>query len=147
MKYSRATNYALHTMVYLMSAPRGKTVGVDQLAKAQDLSPTYLSKILTKLVKAGLIESTPGVKGGYSIARNSSDISFLDVIQAIEGMTTLFSCSMEHQESRNGECMIENVMIDAEEKLREELDKKYISEIAKQMEAKREEKNRVNHSH
>ncbi|WP_053217294.1 RrF2 family transcriptional regulator [Virgibacillus senegalensis] len=147
MKYSKATNYALHTMVHLMLVPRGKSVGVDQLAKAQDLSSTYLSKILTKLVKAGLIESTPGVKGGYSIARRSSEISFLDVIQAIEGKTTLFSCSMEHEESKSGECLIENVMFDAEEKLRQELDQKYISDIAKQMEAARDEKNTLNHSH
>lgn len=76
MKYSKATNYALHTMVYLTLTPKGKTVGVDQLAKIQSLSPTYLSKILTKLVKAGLIQSTPGVNGGYSIVRQASDISF-----------------------------------------------------------------------
>lgn len=76
MKYSRATNYALHTMVYLTLAPQGKAVGVDQLAKIQDLSPTYLSKILTKLVKAGLIESTPGVNGGYGIIKRAEEISF-----------------------------------------------------------------------
>ncbi|GAE93516.1 Rrf2 family transcriptional regulator [Gracilibacillus boraciitolerans JCM 21714] len=38
--------------------------GVQELAELQHLSPTYLSKILTKLAKAGLIESTPGAKGG-----------------------------------------------------------------------------------
>ena len=62
MKYSKATNYALHTMVFLTLAPKGKAIGVEPLAKIQDLSPTYLSKILTKLVKARLIESTPGAK-------------------------------------------------------------------------------------
>lgn len=62
MKYSKATNYALHTMVHLTMEPKGQTVSVDQLACMQDLSPTYLSKILTKLAKAGLIESVPGQK-------------------------------------------------------------------------------------
>ncbi|MED5099617.1 Rrf2 family transcriptional regulator [Niallia circulans] len=134
MKYSRATNYALHTMVYLTLAPRGKAVGVDQLAKIQDLSPTYLSKILTKLVKAGLIESTPGVNGGYGIIKRAEEISFLDVITAIEGNTSLFSCSLEHDNRKNGECLIENVMLEAETKMREHLSQKYIRDIANQIE-------------
>ena len=64
MKYSQATNYALHTMLYFVALPPGRTVGVLQLAGRQGLSPTYLSKILAKLVKAGLIESSPGVTMG-----------------------------------------------------------------------------------
>ncbi|WP_144510063.1 Rrf2 family transcriptional regulator [Bacillus sp. FJAT-22090] len=134
MKYSKATNYALHTMVYLTLAPKNQTVGVDQLAKVQNLSPTYLSKILTKLVKAGLIESTPGVKGGYSIKKHTTDITFLDVIYAIEGRMSLFSCSLEHSETKNGECIIENVMIAAEKRMTDELANKLIHDIANQIE-------------
>ncbi|MDM5213041.1 Rrf2 family transcriptional regulator [Peribacillus sp. RS7] len=133
MKYSRATNYALHTMVYLTITPKGKSIGVEQLAKLQELSPTYLSKILTKLVKAGLIESNPGVNGGYSIVRQSHEISFLDVIHAIEGKATLFNCSLEHEVFNNEDCLIENVMIEAEKKMKDELNNRYIIDIAKQI--------------
>ncbi|WP_249664467.1 Rrf2 family transcriptional regulator, partial [Lysinibacillus sp. D4B1_S16] len=55
MKYSKATNYALHTMVFLTHTPKGKSMNVETLADMQKLSPTYLSQILTKLVKEGLI--------------------------------------------------------------------------------------------
>ena len=48
MKYSNATNYALHTMVQLIRLPSEQAIGVQELAAAQKLSPTYLSKILTK---------------------------------------------------------------------------------------------------
>ncbi|MEY9866697.1 Rrf2 family protein [Peribacillus sp. B2I2] len=133
MKYSRATNYALHTMVYLTITPKGKSIGVEQLAKLQELSPTYLSKILTKLVKAGLIESNPGVNGGYSIVRQSHEISFLDVIHTIEGKATLFNCSLEHEVFNNEDCLIENVMIEAEKKMKDELNNRYIIDIAKQI--------------
>src|SRR5205807_8978637 len=99
MKYSQATNYALHTMLYFVALPLGKTIGVQRLAELQELSPTYLSKILTKLVKAGMIESTPGVHGGYRLTRNREELSFLDVISAIEGIASLFHCgdSEDHQ--------------------------------------------------
>ncbi|MFD2045036.1 Rrf2 family transcriptional regulator [Ornithinibacillus salinisoli] len=147
MKYSKATNYALHTMVYLTLTPKGKSVGVEQLAKIQDLSPTYLSKILTKLVKAGLIESTPGVNGGYSIVKRSREISFLDVIHAIEGKTTLFSCSLEHDDFKNGECLIENVMMEAERKMAEELDQKYVIDIARQIESTKNHEINCEQSH
>lgn len=76
MKYSKATNYALHTMVTLTLTAKEKSMSVESLAEMQNLSPTYLSKILTKLVKAGLIESNPGVNGGYRIAKRSQEISF-----------------------------------------------------------------------
>ncbi|WP_249686141.1 Rrf2 family transcriptional regulator, partial [Bacillus velezensis] len=68
-----------------------KSMSVESLAEMQKLSPTYLSIILTKLVKAGLIQSNPGVKGGYRISKRPQEISFLDVIYAIDVHTSLFS--------------------------------------------------------
>ncbi len=129
MKYSKATNYALHTMVYLITLPKRSTIGVQSLAEMQNLSPTYLSKILTKLAKGGLIESTPGVKGGYKVSKPKDEISFLDVIKAVEGDSNLFSCSMDHNEG----CMIENVMTEAEENMKDALDYKFLIDIANKM--------------
>lgn len=126
MKYSNATNYALHTMVYLLTLPKGSTIGVQNLAETQNLSPTYLSKILTKLAKGGLIESTPGVKGGYKVSKPKDEVSFLDVIKTVEGDSNLFNCSMDHNEG----CMIENVMKEAEENMKDALDNKYLIDIA-----------------
>jgi DNA-binding transcriptional regulator YhcF (GntR family) len=48
-------------MVYLLLIPDGKSIGVRPLAEFLRVSPTYLSKILTKLVKAGIVESATGV--------------------------------------------------------------------------------------
>ncbi|QAS51436.1 Rrf2 family transcriptional regulator [Halobacillus litoralis] len=132
MKYSKATNYALHTMVYLISLPKGSTVGVQSLAEMQVLSPTYLSKILTQLAKGGLIESTPGVKGGYKVAKAKAEISFLDVIKTTEGESQLFNCSMEHNEG----CMIEKVMIEAEQNMKDDLANKFLIDLVNEMDEK-----------
>ena len=118
MKYSQATNYALHTMLYFVALPPGKTIGVQQLATFQGLSPTYLSKVLTKLVKADLIESTPGIHGGYRLTRNKADISFLDVIHAIEGTASLFHCGVEHSHQA---CIVQGVMLNAERQMEDYL--------------------------
>jgi len=113
MKFTKATNYALHTMLMLVAASPVKPVGVQQLAETQGVSPTYLSKILTRLVKAGLIESVSGANGGYRLFRNKDDITFLDIIHAIEGTTSLFECNFVHGD----ECSIQAVMKEAEEKM------------------------------
>ncbi len=126
MKYSQATNYALHTMMYFVALPLGKTVGVHQLAEVQKLSPTYLSKILTKLVKAGMIESTPGMHGGYRLTKKKEDISFLNVIHAIEGMASLFHCDdgFNHET-----CLIQGVMAKAEQQMEDYLKERKIVEL------------------
>ncbi|MGO4106340.1 Rrf2 family transcriptional regulator [Paenibacillus sp. YAF4_2] len=128
MKYSKATNYALHTMLYLIAVAADRAVGVQQLAEKQGVSPTYLSKILTKLVKAGLIESASGANGGYRVKGRKEDISFLDVIHAIEGTTSLFECC----ESENPHCLINHVMVAAEEDMERHLKNAKLADLAKQ---------------
>ena len=129
MKYSQATNYALHTMLYFVALPPGTTLGVQQLAAWQKLSPTYLSKILTKLVKNGLIESTPGINGGYKLTKNKEDLSFLDVIQAIEGTASMFHCGAGLQHNA---CMIQQVMLDAERQRESYLQERKLVEFAEE---------------
>ncbi len=130
MKYSQATNYALHTMLYMVALPLGTTIGVQQLAELQELSPTYLSKILTKLVKAGIIESTPGINGGYRLIRNKADLSFLEVIHAIEGTASFFHCGSS--EAHQG-CLIQGVMAQAEQQMEDYLKERKLVELVGQL--------------
>ncbi|RFB28671.1 Rrf2 family transcriptional regulator [Brevibacillus sp. VP] len=130
MRFTKATNYALHTMLMLLAASPVKPVGVQQLAESQGVSPTYLSKILTRLVKAGMIESISGANGGYRLSRKKDDITFLDIIHAIEGTSSLFECDFLHGD----ECLIQAVMMEAEEKMESHLKKMKLADLAqKQM--------------
>lgn len=128
MKFSKATNYALHTMMFLVAAaPDKQHIGVQQLAERQEVSPTYLSKILTKLVKAGMIESSSGAGGGYRLKRNWEDLSFLDIIHAIEGTASLFDCDFNH----GSDCIIQKVMVSAEEEMETYLKHTKMSDLVK----------------
>ncbi|MNZ95417.1 HTH-type transcriptional regulator CymR [compost metagenome] len=104
-------------MLYLVTAASDKPVGVQLLAEKLGVSQTYLSKMMTKLVKAGLIQSAPGANGGYRLRRKSEEISFLDIIHAIEGTASLFECSLDH----GSECLIQQVVIDAERQMEQVL--------------------------
>ncbi|GGO03067.1 RrF2 family transcriptional regulator [Saccharibacillus kuerlensis] len=131
MNYSKGTNYALHTMLDLAARPAGLKIGVQDLAVKQRVSPTYLSKILTKLAKAGLVDSYSGAQGGYCLRRNKYEISFLDIIQAVEGNTPLFKGC----DSNGPGCLIEAVMRESERKMDEHLRTTTIGQVADEMQA------------
>lgn len=126
MKYSKATNYALHTVAYMIAHDKTDNLGLQRLASHFKISATYLSKILTQLVKAGLIQSTPGVKGGYVLRKEKEDISFMDVIKATEGTGALFSCELHEGEE---ECRIFKVMEEAETLMETYLENKKLYEL------------------
>lgn len=125
MKYTKATNYALHIMAYLVKQEGKDNLSLQPLANHMKISPTYLSKILTQLVKAGLIQSAAGVNGGYSLRKSKSEISFYDVILAIEGNGALFTCEMDDSHA----CPIEKAMRDAEKKMADHLKELRINDI------------------
>jgi Rrf2 family protein len=106
---------------------QSEKLSVHALAEHFKLSTTYLSKILTQLVKANLIESTPGANGGYVLRKNMESISFMDVIRATEGTGALFNCNLQE----NSMCLIEKVMIEAENTLEKYLEDKKLYEIVK----------------
>lgn len=132
MKFSKATNYALHSLVHLAMESSNEAIRVEDLAERQQLSPTYLSKILTKLTKANIVESTPGVKGGYRLAKPASECTFLEVIEVTEGEDSLLKCTMNNHAQWNKKCLIERAMSDVEDEMKKELAQKTIAGIVAQ---------------
>lgn len=100
-------------------------LSLQPLANHFKISATYLSKILTQLVKAGLIQSTPGVNGGYVLRKKKEDISFWDVIKATEGTGALFICDLQEE----GKCHIQKVMTEAENVMETYLQNKKLYEV------------------
>ena len=92
MQFSIGVEYAFHSLFYMVDLPEHKTVGIKQIAELNKITETYLSKVFAKLRKAGIVRSITGVKGGYELARRAEDISFWDIIEAIEGTSFFFQC-------------------------------------------------------
>ena len=92
MQFSIGVEYAFHSLFYMVDIPERKTVGIKQIAELNGITESYLSKIFAKLRKAGIVRSITGVKGGYELARRAKDISFWDIIEAIEGTSFFFQC-------------------------------------------------------
>lgn len=148
MQFSVGVEYALHCLLYMVDLSKGQTVGIKELAKFQGVSESYLSKVYTKLKKAGIVRSVTGVKGGYELAKAAEDINFWSVIEAVEGSAPMFQCAEIRQNSilldKNNlpdsytkcPCLIKVVMTDAEEQMRNYLRDKTIGWLHEQVKGK-----------
>ncbi|WP_281232313.1 RrF2 family transcriptional regulator [Flavobacterium gelatinilyticum] len=127
--------YAIHSLVYLIDNPKSETITVRDLANFQNISETYLAKAFTKLKKAGIVKSNIGVKGGYKLARSAEEITFLDIVLAVEGEISFFECNqirdnciMLDKENlpwkKDSVCAIHQVMIETENKIKDSLREK-----------------------
>jgi Rrf2 family protein len=92
LRISRKIDYGLRAMIYLASIPMDSVVPFREIARQMDVPEDFLAKILKTLVDQGLVKSTRGPHGGYALARTPVDISFLDVIEAVEGPVALNVC-------------------------------------------------------
>ncbi|MBQ0889630.1 Rrf2 family transcriptional regulator [Streptomyces sp. RM72] len=91
MRTSKGVEWALHTLLNL-DMLGGGPVGSGRLAQAHALPASYLNKQLQQLVRAGLLTSVPGPRGGFRLARPLTDITLRDVVEAVEGDAELFQC-------------------------------------------------------
>jgi len=85
MKLSRTVSYALQATLQLAETPSDVPVPCSQLASRGQMPERFLLQILRHLVTHGILRSTRGVDGGYTLERDPSDVSLLEVIEAIDG--------------------------------------------------------------
>jgi Rrf2 family protein len=90
---SEGIEWGLHCATVLAVLPAGATLPGKALAEFHGVSESYLLKHLQALTGAGLLESVPGPKGGYRLARPPEQITLLDVVEAIEGREPAFRCT------------------------------------------------------
>ena len=85
MKLSRTIMYALQATLQLAEAGPSAPVPCSRLAETGKMPERFLLQILRTLVTHGLLRSTRGVEGGYTLVRAPEDVSLLDLIEAIDG--------------------------------------------------------------
>lgn len=87
--FSLSVEYSVRAMVLLAnSVDRPLTIG--QLAKNGGMRPTYLSKLMARLRRAGLVRSQKGIHGGHMLTRRPSEITLYEVVTSIECVTRTF---------------------------------------------------------
>jgi Rrf2 family protein len=92
MQITRATDYAVRVMVHLASIPQGEIIPISELVHASKVRSSFLSKVLQRLVTAGLVSSQRGTGGGFCLRVPREKTTLLDVVEAMEGPLQLNVC-------------------------------------------------------
>jgi len=120
LQISRRVDYGLRAIIHLAKRIDPKPVSFKEIARVEDIPKDFLAKILRTLVDAGLVNSTRGPHGGFSLAKSPADVSFLDIIEAIEGPIVLNVCLGDDSIcSRSTTCTMKSVWQRGQEKMLE----------------------------
>jgi Rrf2 family protein len=85
------------------------------IAKEQDIPASFLAKIISTLLKARILETSRGARGGVSLARPPEEITLLEVVEAIDGPILLNECVDESSNCTNEEdCPLKPIWSEAQ---------------------------------
>jgi Rrf2 family protein len=97
LQVSRKIDYALRAVIHLASEDDGeRACSVSEIAARERIPRQFLVKIIQELIHKGLVRSRRGPRGGYVLARPAKDVTFRQVIEAVEGPISLNACTGEH---------------------------------------------------
>jgi Rrf2 family transcriptional regulator, iron-sulfur cluster assembly transcription factor len=85
MKITSAEEYGIRMLIRIASADKITGLSIPQLSEAEGLSEPHVAKICRTLRMEGFINSTPGYKGGYVLAKPAETIIINDVLRALGG--------------------------------------------------------------
>jgi Rrf2 family protein len=92
MSLPEGVEWAVHCAWLLAQTRPGQALSSRRMAEFYGLPTAYLSKLLKSLVRAGLLDATTGPRGGFRLARPATDITVLDIVEAVEGRAPMFRC-------------------------------------------------------
>lgn len=140
--YGAGAEYALHSL--LAVAGRTEPVSVRDLATFLGIPLKFLAKIFTRLEKAGLVEASEGIAGGFVLARPAERILVSQILDAVDPGRTLFTCAEIRRNcilfghrppawSITGMCRIHRFMREAEDSMRKFLASKTLADLNREL--------------
>ncbi|MDZ5453215.1 Rrf2 family transcriptional regulator [Labrys sp. ZIDIC5] len=129
--------WALHCCAILAGLPAGRYLSTKALAEFHGVPKEYLSKALQHLSQAGLVDTTLGPSGGYRLARPPAELTFLDIVEAVEGPSRTFVCTNIRANNpcrpqgycESGPCAVARIMWAADEAWRGKLRSVKLSDL------------------
>jgi Rrf2 family protein len=97
LSLSRTTGSAILAFSCL-EGPEGTPISEEKVAQCRGISKSYLSKIILKLAKKGLVKTKRGARGGLLLTKEPEQVSFLEIAEAIEGSSCIGPCLLGIEE-------------------------------------------------
>jgi Rrf2 family protein len=133
--FSQRFGYATHVLAYMAKKPFGELTTLPEVADWlasiwPDSSATYLSNVMQRLARGGVLRSHRGIAGGYSLARPADETSLRDVAEVVDGVS-LERCALSlAPECPSGRCNISRTLRRVEELYLDSLSEISIAQVA-----------------
>ncbi|MEI9951589.1 MAG: Rrf2 family transcriptional regulator [Pseudomonadota bacterium] len=101
---TRKTVYALRALFQLAKAAHGQPLLAAEIAASEGIPRRFLDTILRQLTRSGLLTSSRGPHGGYSLRSPASEINVASVIRVLDGAAFPFPCLNWDHPVRCAEC-------------------------------------------
>ena len=137
LRLSKKSDYALISMKHLATRfDGGASASAREISEAYDIPLELLAKVLQRLVRARLLVSVQGTRGGYRLGRSAQLISVADVIQAVDGPVTVTACSdTDHNCDQYSKCSIRDPLWKIKNRILESLTTVSVAEMAAEADA------------
>jgi len=130
LRLSKKSDYALIAMKHLAMRPDASS-SAREISESYDIPLELLAKVLQRLVRARLLVSVQGTRGGYRLGRNAALISVADVIQSVDGPVTVTACSEDdHNCDQYTKCSIRDPLWKIKNRILESLNTVSVAEMA-----------------
>jgi Rrf2 family protein len=115
MEISRRTDYGVRVILDLATRPENEKTSTQDIAERQNIPGPFLAKIISQLAMSGLVITYRGAGGGVRLAGPASEISLLDVIEALDGPVKLNRCVIEPSACpRDSHCPVHHIWAKAQ---------------------------------
>ena len=131
MQVSRKIDYALRAIIHLAGeAGRDRACALAEIAERERIPRQFLEKIVQDLIRGGLVRSRRGPHGGYVLARSADQMTFRDVIEAVEGPISLNICVGDHADCfLIGTCGMQRIWLEGQRRVLELFEKTTIADV------------------
>ncbi|HTX72280.1 MAG TPA: Rrf2 family transcriptional regulator [Rectinemataceae bacterium] len=129
LNISDRTNAALHALALAVRAE--EPITASGAARRLGVSPSYLAKVLQPLAKAGILASSRGAAGGFTLAREARGISALEVLELLDGEIPARDCLFAKSVCPRGSCALKRLCDDMADAARRVLGSTSVADLAR----------------
>lgn len=126
LSIGKQTDYAVELILALSKLKEGELLSLRSFSKQSTISFLFLQRIARSLREAGLIEAVRGINGGYRLMKSANQISFRNVIEAIEGPFAVIACSKNEVCKLEAICTAKNSLRSVEAEIAELLGSRFV---------------------
>jgi len=138
MIYSRSSEYAIRAFVHLAQVPEGTYAMVKQIAAEEEIPSHFLAKILQQLARKGLLRSSKGPTGGFSLRVSADEVRLVDIVEALDGLGEYQKCASGLAECTDDmPCALHDSWKVLRSRIMDYLGRNTIADLAKTLEQKR----------